>query len=579
MKLFKYGLPLAALAVLASCSNDNIDAPVGGQTPEVGDGSMYMTVNISLPEVSGSRADDDASFGGYEVGTDDENEVRKVVLYLFKGADGETDADKNATFVKAITLGFGGMSDGDKVDVSNKFQATFQIDDIKLDPTTKKPVDESGAYSLWGLLVVNPSAKLPALVANTTTFNAWNNTAMIDDAKSGSAYYQVMTDAGFQMTNAPELTGGKASTLVELETANFATSPAAATEPAADFYVQRGVAKVQLTKDDNADFNGMPVYDGSVDDQKKLVAKGDAKVQLENWALDVTNHYTFPSQNVIGTDDATNYTVWTASYFTAAASGTQGVNNHIWWGIDPNYFGSTDDADLANSFTKIGENDNFTLTPADYAYCLENTMIQTQQLQGQTTRVVFKCKYIFDGEKEEDKETWANTDKHVGFIVFNDKAMLVKKADIAENYETAGEVALSTLVPDADKQKTYLEGLMMGDATNTVTYYPGGVTYYVAYIRHFNDNEAKLPTPAPNLSSLTKTDISSWGVGQLGRYGVLRNNVYKMNITGFYGYGLYEIPEPDPNIPDDKEPEIKYNAIVDINILQWAIRQNDYMPR
>ena len=54
----------------------------------------------------------------------------------------------------------------------------------------------------------------------------------------------------------------------------------------------------------------------------------------------------------------------------------------------------------------------------------------------------------------------------------------------------------------------------------------------------------------------------------LGRYGVVRNNWYEINITRISGPGLPEIEDPDPDPDDGTEGFVKCA----INVLSWARR-------
>ena len=47
MKLFKYGMSLAALALLASCANDNVTDPGNNLKPDAASGDLHMTVKIT----------------------------------------------------------------------------------------------------------------------------------------------------------------------------------------------------------------------------------------------------------------------------------------------------------------------------------------------------------------------------------------------------------------------------------------------------------------------------------------------------------------------------------------------------
>ena len=68
-------------------------------------------------------------------------------------------------------------------------------------------------------------------------------------------------------------------------------------------------------------------------------------------------------------------------------------------------------------------------------------------------------------------------------------------------------------------------------------------------------------------------NLDSYDGTHLGRYGVLRNNWYEIDVTGISGPGSPVPPEPtDPGDPDDGTAGyIKAN----INILSWAKREQD----
>ena len=56
----------------------------------------------------------------------------------------------------------------------------------------------------------------------------------------------------------------------------------------------------------------------------------------------------------------------------------------------------------------------------------------------------------------------------------------------------------------------------------------------------------------------------------LGRYGVLRNNWYELEVNSITGIGEPRIPQvPTTSDPDD---ELKQFISVNINILSWAKR-------
>lgn len=110
----------------------------------------------------------------------------------------------------------------------------------------------------------------------------------------------------------------------------------------------------------------------------------------------------------------------------------------------------------------------------------------------------------------------------------------------------------------------------------TVSYYKKGEAYYYVLIRHFDDTQT--PWDAESLKNAglsgsypdnyqSKTAEANW----LGRYGVVRNNWYQVNVTGIAQIGDAEAPVI-PGKPDDtREQWIK----AEINVLSWAVRTQD----
>ena len=99
-----------------------------------------------------------------------------------------------------------------------------------------------------------------------------------------------------------------------------------------------------------------------------------------------------------------------------------------------------------------------------------------------------------------------------------------------------------------------------------IKFYKGGVTYYyTSLIKHFGDYYTPIAKGGVDA-------LSSYNDGDhLGRYGVVRNNWYELNIKSVSGPGEPEIPEI-PEEPADKEHSY---INTEINILSWAKRSQD----
>lgn len=92
-----------------------------------------------------------------------------------------------------------------------------------------------------------------------------------------------------------------------------------------------------------------------------------------------------------------------------------------------------------------------------------------------------------------------------------------------------------------------------------ISTYKNGESYYIARIKHFGD------VLTPWKSGLYGTD----NLAYLGRYGMLRNNWYELDVQNVSGPGYPDVPEVKPNTPDDEDD--KYIK-VSVKILSWAKR-------
>lgn len=131
-------------------------------------------------------------------------------------------------------------------------------------------------------------------------------------------------------------------------------------------------------------------------------------------------------------------------------------------------------------------------------------------------------------------------------------------------------------VPEALKSTNTTLIETIKNNVGTVSYYKNGEAYYYVLIRHFD--ETQTPWKADELAAAGlsgsypdsyqgKTAEENW----LGRYGVVRNNWYQVNVTGIAQIGDAEAPVI-PGKPDDtREQWIK----AEINVLSWAVRTQD----
>ena len=568
----KHFFGLAVLAAMtASCSSNNDLVGGGNGSGENESGASYASFSINLPTTSGTRADGDPTF---DKGNAKEYDVFNATLLVFK--EGTTAGEGNYTLAEKVDLG--------SMEPWKAPSETGVTTQAKITAKLEK-VDKNGNFFAL-VLLNNGSTSADAKVnlpAEGTTFSAWN--------KADNANYTNFTDTkkGFYMANAPlyNSTNKSVTTLVPIKKENIFSTEAQASsgEAAADIYVERGLAKVTLT--------------AATKDKKTVDASssyaGD-EVTINNWALDVTNKKTFPIHNVDGL--TTDYPeIWKNEAPATAAPSTpstqrfvdnsKAIAKRVYWGTDPNYKETTLSEETTesknariNNFNYVKKGD-LTADPKDPQYCLENTFNLANMVQGQTTRVIFKASYTPKGFTAEDGKTfykvgtsvalWKQKDledhiKAAVSKVFSVDDITINLAAKDNDITAAGNhvITAANFTVKGHDTVTKAEEKAVNDKVGLtekagISTYANGESYYIARIKHFGD------VLTPWKSGVYGTD----NLAYLGRYGMLRNNWYELDVEKVSGPGYPDVPEVKPNTPDDEDD--KYIK-VSVKILDWAKR-------
>ena len=539
-----------------------------------------MSVALNLPTQPTVRANDN-----FDDGLESEYNVDDATLLVFSGA-----TEDAAKFTGAYTLT---LNDGTQLggNITTTYQVTQQItkplaagDDIyALVMINSKNVLKGNAEEGWQILG-NALTVGTTTVADVKGMNGNVTAADLADA-SGEGY--------FYMTNAPlysvpggvsEPANGAVTTLTKINAENiFSTAAEAEDNPAASIYVERGVAKVTVTDGGTAGQNGNYNY------------------TIKGWTLDMTNTASYAVRNVTGADWWTLYSrlATTPDYrFVGSVPVAAGLYR-TYFGMDPNY-------NAAGTFNEqIGEAPAALTALNGTAYCLENTFDVDHQNQDQTTRVIVAASlamtdaedngdfYTINNNKDEiltaakvkdavfaqyliapeiveiltdvdgglkENQTLVPADVTVDFGDLSEGGY-ISVANITVNESAASKfkgdavpLSLRSRVPDA-----VLNNI---NADTKIAYYKGGVSYYPVMIQHFGDDQT--PWTAGSVSYPTPNRDANY----LGRWGVLRNNWYEINVTGVKSIGSPEVPEVYGTPDDPVESWIS----VEINVLSWAKR-------
>lgn len=582
--------------MLGSCSSSD-DLNGGGNNTGFNEtGKGYINISLNLPTQGKnvvSRAANDITADGDAK----EYNVQNAALLLFAGAN-----ENDAVFQGAYNL------DGLKKDISANAQISTQLTKVQEISSISAP------GKIYAFVLVNKGANINVGTDHTITVNGTAFNGKFSD------FSQLKVDGAFakdnlMMTNVPVVTKpgtaafDDATVLADVTTSIFKTEAEAKANPAADVFVERVASKVTL---------GMT---GSGTSTETLSADGTAaknfKYTLEGWNLANVNKSSYlvrqydNTWNNLTSDGLDFLTGADKSAFAANPYRFAGINliktnvssnpaankYRTYWGKDINY---TNDAPFASDAT-VGDAD-LTLGKDATTYCYENTFDVAHQKVYNTTTAIVKMKitpesytggtfYTINGGKDvvyslanakikvgnqflaentesSLKATYFHTVTEAGKITvsdvdFSDKAGAVTFAKLVLTFTpTAGGTPTTADVTDA----TVLTAL----ANNIkVVEYKGGYSYYNILIKHFGD-ELTPWNPSTKTSGISypTPDEANW----LGRYGVLRNNWYDLDITDVSRLGAATPEELDVKNDPTPDDNLKSYISVKINVLSWAKR-------
>lgn len=574
-KSLLFSAVLAGL-MLGSCSSS--DDLAGGNTPANQSGKGYVAFNINLPSLSGSSSRAGSENDQFDAGMKSEYDVKNATLLLFDGSDEST-----AQFKKAYPLNTAPWTDKGKTDNVTTTSATIvqQVDAPSTNYLALVVLNSNNVFTLGtdGGITIDGSAF-------SGTLNDFLTKSAATDGKD-------LTKAGFYMANAPlannpggssDPSGATINTLVSLDGKIKETEAEAKAAPA-EIYVERGVAKVTMQKGTSTSVTGSKPASSSA---------SEVAFEVNSWTLDNTNKTTYLVRSTEGYGSwlslASNATGVTNKYRFVGSNEVGSGMYRTYFAKDPNYDTTGNSSATFNSsvtFSSEFGNEN-------PQYCFENTFDVDNQIDKYTTRVLIKAKlnsgntfYVINGdentifdrtavEKEIKKQFLLEYGSWIKANVTSPTT--VDESSLAVDFtDEAGAVTLNSINITG---VTYVSGVtsLPSDYIETVMArlgsileYKNGESYYFVRIKHFGDDltpwnstETEKPTSAIGVyPSGTNRDGN-----YLGRYGVLRNNWYDIEVQGVKGLGSPKVP----TVTTDTDDELKSYIAVKINVLSWAKR-------
>ena len=565
--------------MLGSCSSsDDLNGGGTGKFGADGQGFVNVTLNLPTQPQSTSRAINDE----FDHGDATEYNVKDATLILFAGADEAT-----AKIKAAYNLS------GWKKDITPSAQISTTLSKVQ----KINVISASSTDKIYAFVVLNHNNALKVTPTNTLQVNGTDFTGTFADLSKEDINTSLTKD-NLMMSNAviiskpgsADFSTEKATTLTDVTDKIYATESEATSHPAANIYVERLAAKVTLGNATGTSTNTVSVGSG-----------GAAKTfaySLEGWRLANVNTSSYLTRQYDNTwngykSDATDFT--TASHvdydnnsyrFAGISAIATGKGYRTYWGKDANY-------NVAPSFTD--GNAEPTLVGGASTYCYENTFNVAHQNVKETTCAIVKMKITPDGYSD---GTFFTIDDNKGVVYSKDdvKTEIGKRflAEMGSAYvkthyystvtgtitvtvkdvefaDAAGEVTITkmTLTDGATDQVVSDADLTTFKPTIKVNEFKDGYAYYTILIKHFGDELTPWNPSTKATESYPGTDNEkNW----LGRYGVLRNNWYKLEVTGVAAIGASTPGELDVNHDPTPDDNLKRYISCKINALSWAVR-------
>ena len=564
-KQFLLAFGLASM-LLAGCS-DSDNVADGGNTPDP-NATGYLSVRVALPSTSGyaGRAESDFTNDQYDHGVVDEYKVHSVQLICFNGA---------GTVLKNVTYKDGLAS---TVPPSTPNGITTEI----ALPVQDVPQEVSQILVLVNYPeTVGTGSNFPAIVEGTTTWNDIKDTKFADNTN--------LIGGGdknkFFMSNTT-LSHGSGSTTLLVDVTPQKTQAEAMAKPYT-VNVERAVGKVSISHDTDPN-------SAWTNWTYKLSATGfvDDEVTFENWVLDNTNKETY----VIRHYDSSWETLCTATapyvqrfYGTSTNyTGNSGNTEHrTYWAKDLNCDGT---GVVTFNDTKTAAQITTGMEVADY--CLENTFDVNNMKSSQTTRVLLKAKYTPNSIKTAlataTDKNWYRVGSSLTAYTSDGINTSIGNALTAEGIATGVNMNVSQYTAGENNfDEANFTGWSTDDGVKTkqldcvkrtvgkITCFKDGYCYYEVRVQHFGKTytpwggEDYAPGTDKYYDYVSKDTDLDENKHYLGRYGIVRNNWYQLELGKVSAPGSPTIPE----LSDKADDEQKYYLQATVKIMDWAVRK------
>lgn len=552
MKRWSYLFMTMGIATAFSACSDEVDLSANNEeSTEESTSQVFMQFSLELPAVSRSTTQiGGGSDAGVEIGKDYENQVSEVLVVITDATEGDT-YDKFITGSTVTNLIPTGSNTTYVVPFNTNKLVDYAGDPVNIyvycNPTSEL---KNGLESEDGI-DVNATYTLTSATDETI----WSITDGDNNTKNGH-FLMTNADDDYERTLPANLDNYKVeSHPFDLKTIN----------------VERAAARFDYKSSVPDETYTLMGEDGKAEVTVTLTDMALVNLSKEFYYLRrVSDDGTSTSAIIGGTETNTNYVVDT-DYEWKSGSTITDYSGHFFYVYNQNSASADYTWTSISSLTK-NEDDtdnswNADGTKGDYKiwrYATENTIPKGTddglQKKGITTGVVFK------GEIQgatEDMQTLLNGTNTV-YVFDNilwgtwDDVKTAAEATEKDN-TTLSNPLLAAAYKEATKGGSYTNDKAV--AAGFTIFKPNAdrkyeVLYY--YWNRHNDNN------------------NNGSMGPM-EFAVVRNNVYKLSVTGVNKFGHPTNPgdDPDPENPEDPDEEDDVYFKVAVEVLPWVVRIND----
>lgn len=535
------GLAALLLTTWSACSDDT-DIP-GGENPE--EARAYTTVTIAVPNGvaetrAGTTADTDDNTT--EAGSEDEYKVKTANLYLFPGGTGSS---------------FGSAKLKEIISINQFTQMTASTADAKtIVWTSKKTALTPGDYRIY--IVVNGTVNgvtdgsknslTEADFLAKTTADATGVIAAVPEAGLVMASRSPKSDnmntlpyIAQTITKDPEQT--IAATVERMMGKITVTAGGANVASAANVYTSFSSTVTAISNITNITLKGYYVVNAR---KEGYYFRHVDKESTATNPLTEANYGNSTTSLPYVVDPKTYSKTYSGT--SAALAGSYAD----WYLQGSGAFDLLSFGSFGGTYTAMPGYSSAAAETKVAAYCYENTMLKDKQKNGYTTGIVFKAE-IAPSKMMQKKAGSGGVEENSTFTsmseIFYHSGIFYK--DIAALKEAGvlladGTTSSSASGAPADLKKNDVQCFKKGSADGKF------VCYYPYWIKH-----------------IPSDDVAE----DVMEFGIVRNNVYKVTVTGIQGVGKDGVTE---DIITDTETDDPTTVLLNVklSIKPWTVRTN-----